>query len=146
MVGLDEAHTTHISSQIEDMVDFLSHLQAIIHDSEINKMEFMAEHILCHVFILLPVRSNDVMAFALQTPGNVGSYKATSASDGDCQFLRRPIRLSFKLLISIRAIIGFPCAPHSAPTKGRWISQRMDREIRVSYKFQTNQTKTQHTQ
>ncbi|KAL4567313.1 hypothetical protein LXL04_022894 [Taraxacum kok-saghyz] len=71
MIRLNEPHATHISSQIEHMINFFSNFQAVIHDPKINKMELMAEHVFRHVLVFLPIRSDDVMAFCFQSAGNV---------------------------------------------------------------------------
>lgn len=46
MVGLDEAHSTHIGSKIEDVITAFDDRLAVIVQSQIYKVELMAEHIL----------------------------------------------------------------------------------------------------
>ncbi|KAF7805204.1 Light-inducible protein CPRF2 [Senna tora] len=55
VVGLNKAHATHIRSKVKNMVNILCNLETVIHYPQINKMEFVAEHVFCHVLILLPL-------------------------------------------------------------------------------------------
>jgi hypothetical protein len=57
MVGLDEAHATHISSKIEDLVASSNYLGAIVKETEIYKVELVAKDVLLQkVFLLLKFR------------------------------------------------------------------------------------------
>lgn len=71
MVALDESHATHVGSKVEHMVTALHDLGTILEQTQIDEHEFVAEDILRHVLIALPVAGDDVMALALQTLGKV---------------------------------------------------------------------------
>jgi len=93
----------------------LGNLQTVVHDPEINQVELMAEHVLGHVLILLPVRGNDIMALAFQTASNVGSNETTSPSNRNPQLLTWPVGLPLQLSIGVLAISSnsLLAAPHS---------------------------------
>ncbi len=46
MVGLDEAHATHICCQVENMLTPSDDLFAVVIDAQVNQMELVAEHFL----------------------------------------------------------------------------------------------------
>ena len=45
VIGLNEAHATHISGEIEDLIASSNHLGAVVVDTEIYKMEFIAKDV-----------------------------------------------------------------------------------------------------
>nr|GMC93634.1 hypothetical protein T12_3427 [Ipomoea batatas] len=115
VIRLNEPHSTHISSKVEDMVNSLSDLQTIVHNPQINEMKLMTEHVLSHVLVFLPVRSNNVVALTLQPASNVRSNKPSSPSNGDAELLRWPVRLPLKVLIGVSTIINSSRASHPKP-------------------------------
>jgi hypothetical protein len=82
VIRLNESHTTHACGQVENTVNSFGNSQAIVHNSEIHKTEFIAEHILSHALVLFPIRGNNVVSFRFQSPGNMGGNEPTSSSDG----------------------------------------------------------------
>ena len=46
MVGLDEAHASHVCSKIEHLVAALHHLLAVVIHTQIHEVELVAEHFL----------------------------------------------------------------------------------------------------
>ena len=46
MVGLDEAHATHICCQVENMLTASDDLSAVVIDTQVDQVEFVAEHFL----------------------------------------------------------------------------------------------------
>jgi hypothetical protein len=114
VVGLDEPHPTHISSKVEHMVDPRGHLEAVVHDPQVNEMELVAEHLLSHVLVLLPVRGDDVVALALEAPRNVGGDEPAGARDGDPQLLKWPVGLLLQLRVRVLLV-----ERHSAQAKGQ---------------------------
>ncbi|KRY06164.1 hypothetical protein T12_3427 [Trichinella patagoniensis] len=98
------------------MVHTLSNLEAIVHNPQIHEMELMAEHILSHVLILLPIGGNDVVSLALQTPCNVRGNEASSPGDRDTELLRWPVRLPLQVRIGVLPIVDSiaSSAGHSA--------------------------------
>ena len=85
VVGLDEAHAAHIGGEIEDMIDIFGDGEAVIHDSEVDEVEFMAKHVFGHVLILLPIRCDDVVALALEAARDVRCNEAAGPRDGDAE-------------------------------------------------------------
>ena len=65
MVGLNEAHTPHISSKVKHMINPVYDFQTVIHHPKINEMKLITEHVLGHVLIFLPIRSNNLMSLIL---------------------------------------------------------------------------------
>ena len=50
MVGLDEAHATHICCQVENMLTASDDLFAVVIDAQVNQVELIAEHCLLQKF------------------------------------------------------------------------------------------------
>ena len=46
MVGLDEAHATHIRCQVENVLTASDDLFAVVIDAQVNQVELVAEHFL----------------------------------------------------------------------------------------------------
>ena len=101
VVGLDEAHPTHISREVEHMVNPRGDLEAVVHHPQVHEVELVAEHVLGHVLVLLPVRCDDVMALTLEAARDVGGNEPASTSDGDPQLLKRPVRLLLQLRVCV---------------------------------------------
>lgn len=116
VVGLDETHASHIGSKIEDVICTTGDLEAVVHDPEVDEMELVAEHVLAHVLVLLPVGGDDVVALALETPGDVGGDEASGAGDADPERPGRPVGLPLQVLVRVCSITGsvMPGATHSA--------------------------------
>lgn len=85
----------------------------VIHHAEVNKMEFMTEHILHHMLILVPVRGNNIVSLTLQSPGNVWGNKSPNPSNRNPEFPGRPVGFSFKFIIGAFSI----WCSHSAACK-----------------------------
>jgi hypothetical protein len=49
VVGLDEAHSTHVSGKIENLVAPSNYLSTVVVETEIYKMELIAEDVLLQV-------------------------------------------------------------------------------------------------
>lgn len=112
VIGLNESHPSHISGKVENMVNPGGHLEAVVHHPQINKMELMAEHILSHVLIFLPVRSNDVVALALEAPRDVGCDEPASSRNRDPQLLKWPVRLLLQLRVCVLLIERHSAVTH----------------------------------
>jgi len=139
VIRLNKPHPTHVCSKIENMINPFSNLQAVIHDPEINKMEFITEHVLSHVLIFLPVRSNNVMPLRLEAPSYVWCNKTPSPSDGNLKLLCWPVRLSLKTLISVLTIVSFSSTSHSAHNmdlegKMKWLEELSPKHQQALYK------------
>ena len=106
VIRLDESHAAHISCEVENMVDTFGDGKAVIHDAEIYEVELVAEHVIIHVLVLLPIRGDDVVAFALEAAGDVGGDEATGTGDGDAQRGRGPIGFGVELAEGVIAIDG----------------------------------------
>lgn len=83
VVGLDEAHAAHVGGQVENVMRAFRDLQAIVHDAQVHEVELIAEHVLAHVLVLLPVRRDDVVALAAQPPRDVRRDEPPRARDAD---------------------------------------------------------------
>ncbi len=46
MVGLDEAHASHVSSQVEHVRAALDNFLAVVHDTKVGQVELVAERFL----------------------------------------------------------------------------------------------------
>lgn len=118
VVRLNETHASHISCEVEHMVDPRGDLQAVIHNPEVHEVELVAEHVLSHMLILLPIGGNDVVTLALESTGNMGPDKASCTSNRDPELLGGPVRLPLKVLIGVLTIHGLPTsASHSTHEK-----------------------------
>ena len=93
MVALDESHTTHVSSKVEHVVATRDNLGAVLEQAQVDQDELVTEDILRHVFIALPVASDDVVTLALQPLGKMTA-------------LRR------KVVGSVRAVLGHAYDAH----------------------------------
>mmetsp|Transcript_15757 Transcript_15757/g.45023 ORF Transcript_15757/g.45023 Transcript_15757/m.45023 type:complete len:207 (-) Transcript_15757:58-678(-) len=96
VVALDESHTTHVSSKVEHVVATRDNLGAVLEQAQVDQDELITEDILRHVFIALPVASDDVVTLALQPLGKMRCDEATSSCDAYLQ-LGRPVRLEWIL-------------------------------------------------
>src|SRR4051812_736118 len=70
MVRLDEAHATHISSQVEHPVAILCDLQAVLKHTKIHMVKLVAELLLLEVLVLAPVSNNDLRGRKTQANAN----------------------------------------------------------------------------
>ncbi len=105
VVRLNKAHTAHVGRQVENMLHALGDGQAVVHDAQIHQMELVTEHVLTHVLILLPVRSHDVVALTLETPGNMRRNESSGSRDGNPQFLFWPVRFPIQVTRRILPIL-----------------------------------------
>ena len=62
LVGNDEPHPTHISGETIDMLASGSDFDAVFKNPKINFVELVAELLLFHELVFLPVCTNDVAA------------------------------------------------------------------------------------
>merc|ERR1719454_1076727 len=83
MVALDEAHTAHVRRQVEAPVHARDGLGAGIGEAQVEVDELVAELLLLHVLILLPVDGTHKVTLGLQAPRQVGADEATRAGDKD---------------------------------------------------------------
>mmetsp|Transcript_1154 Transcript_1154/g.4037 ORF Transcript_1154/g.4037 Transcript_1154/m.4037 type:complete len:402 (+) Transcript_1154:601-1806(+) len=93
VVALDEAHAAHVRGEVEDVLAVLGDLHAVVKDAQVDKVELVAEHVLGHVLVPLPVARHDVVALLLQPLGKVAGDETSSARDADPQGLFRPVGL-----------------------------------------------------
>mgnify|MGYP001807051752 CR=1 FL=1 len=49
MVGLDEAHATHVCCKVEHVVAPLAHLLAVLKQTQVNQVELITELVLLQV-------------------------------------------------------------------------------------------------
>ena len=71
VIALDESHTTHVGGEVEHMVATLDDLRAVLEQAQIDQHKLVAEDVLRHVLIALPIAGNDVVALALQPLGKM---------------------------------------------------------------------------
>ena len=80
VVGLNESHSTHIGSQVEDVIASIDNLQAVIHDTAVHEMKLVAEHIFSHMLVLLPIGSDHIVTLAFQTSCKVAGNETTCSA------------------------------------------------------------------
>ena len=80
---LDEAHATHVGGQVVHLLGALGHRQAVLHLAQVHEVELVAEVLLLHELVALPVRGHDVVSFLLQAAGQVRADEPTGASHAD---------------------------------------------------------------
>jgi hypothetical protein len=102
VVGLDKAHAAHVGGEVEDVVRALGDLEAIIHDAQVHEVELVAEHVLTHVLVLLPVGRDDVMPLALEPPRDVRRDEPARPRDRDPQFRLWPVLLPVQVRRRVR--------------------------------------------
>ncbi len=105
VVRLNKAHMARVGRQVEHILHALGDGQAVVHDAQIHQMELVTEHVLTHVLILLPVRSHDVVALTLETPGNMRRNESSGSRDGNPQLPFRPVRLPIQVTRRILPIL-----------------------------------------
>jgi len=85
------------------MVHIRADFLAVVEEAQVHEVELVTEDVLREMLIPLPVAGNHVMAFRLETLGQVGSNETSSTSDADTQLLLRPIRLE-RVLCQTRSL------------------------------------------
>ncbi|MFS7924834.1 hypothetical protein Hanom_Chr03g00277311 [Helianthus anomalus] len=95
------------------MINVFRHFQTIIHHTKINKMKLVTKHVFRHVFVFLPVRSNNVMPLGFQTSSNVRCDESTRPGYGNPKLFRRPVWLPLEVLVGERPVFSVTCCPHS---------------------------------
>jgi hypothetical protein len=60
LVGNNESHAAHISSEIVHMLATFGHFQAVVQESQINFVELVAELIGLHELVIFPVRTHNI--------------------------------------------------------------------------------------
>ena len=83
MVGLDEAHAAHVGRKVEAPFHARDRLLARVREAQVEVEELVAELLLRHVLILLPVDGAHVVAFRLEAAGEVRADEAARAGDDD---------------------------------------------------------------
>jgi hypothetical protein len=85
MVGLDETHSSHISGEIENPVGSFGRFQTVLVSTKVKQKKFVTKLLFLKIFVADPIDSNDVMAFFLQTLGDVRADESSSSSNDDSQ-------------------------------------------------------------
>jgi hypothetical protein len=75
------------------VVRALGDLEAVVHDAQVHEVELVAEHILAHVLVLLPVGRDDVVPLALEPPRDVRRDEPARPRDRDPQPRLWPVLL-----------------------------------------------------
>lgn len=120
VVGLDEPHPTHVSREVEHVVNPRGDLEAVVHDPQVHEVELVAEHVLGHVLVPLPVGGDDVVALALEAARDVGGDEPAGPGDGDPQLLERPVRLLLQLRVRVLLV-----ERHSAHAEDRALGRKL---------------------
>jgi len=71
VIGLDKAHSPHVSSQVERVIATSHGLFAVGQVAQVHQLELVTEVVLVKVLILLPVSTHHVVPFLFQPLGNV---------------------------------------------------------------------------
>jgi len=85
MVGLDEAHSSHIGGEIEDPVSSFGRFQTVVVSTKVELKELVTKLLFLKIFVADPVDSDDMMTFFLQTLGDVRGDESSSSSDSNSQ-------------------------------------------------------------
>mmetsp|Transcript_20388 Transcript_20388/g.30042 ORF Transcript_20388/g.30042 Transcript_20388/m.30042 type:complete len:345 (-) Transcript_20388:295-1329(-) len=80
-VGADEAHASHISSEVVDVLASYAALDGNVEPTEIFVDEDVAEFIVGHEFVGFPVDNGNVITVLFETLGDVGAYEPCTATD-----------------------------------------------------------------
>ena len=83
VVGLDEAHAAHVGGEVEAPLHALARLLAGVGKSEVEVDELVAEHVLRHVLVLLPVHRAHPVPLLLETLGEVRADEASCTGNED---------------------------------------------------------------
>jgi len=78
---LDESHATHVSSQVEHPLHALARCDAVVDVTKVEQEELVAEFIVLHELVLLPVNATNIVTVGLELLGKVGSNEATGSRD-----------------------------------------------------------------
>lgn len=60
LVGNDETHSTHIGGKVVYMLATLGDLQAVLQNTEINLVEFIAKLCGLHKLVIFPIGTNHI--------------------------------------------------------------------------------------
>mmetsp|Transcript_22514 Transcript_22514/g.73858 ORF Transcript_22514/g.73858 Transcript_22514/m.73858 type:complete len:367 (-) Transcript_22514:147-1247(-) len=81
VVGLDEAHSSHVCGKVEHVVNVLGDLEAVLKIAEVHLVELVAELVLFEVLLLLPVGTDDRVPILLEPNSEVGPDEASGSAN-----------------------------------------------------------------